>query len=186
MSSVFVMDIPSVSVNDKPVEFDDSDAAQQHRADVVRKAKRDIRNKAFLLKHPEIATAFDLVKNNEISKEKPVEKPKPSLVPEIKVEEESVKVPKPKPEPVKPEPPVEPVAVATAVRAQPKPVKPEPPVEPVAVATAVRAQPEPKPEPKPDATATAFAAQPIKVPAPPIKNVSNPITIRASMDGKFF
>ncbi len=30
------MDIPSVSVNDKPVEFDDSDAAQQHRADVVR------------------------------------------------------------------------------------------------------------------------------------------------------
>ena len=164
MSSVFVMDIPSVSVNDKPVEFDDSDAAQQHRADVVRKAKRDIRNKAFLLKHPDIATAFDLVKNNEVTKEKPVEKPKPSLVPEIKVEEESVKVPKPKPEPV----------------------KPEPPVEPVAVATAVRAQPEPKPEPKPDATATAFAAQPIKVPAPPIKNVSNPITIRASMDGKFF
>jgi len=184
MSSVFVMDIPSVSVNDKPVEFDDSDAAQQRRADIVRKAKRDIRNKAFLLKHPDIATAFDLVKSNEITKEKPVEKPKPALVPEIK--EESVKVPKPKPEPVKPEPPVEPVAVATAVRAQPKPVKPEPPVEPVAVATAVRAQPEPKPEPKPDATATAFAAQPIKVPAPPIKNVSNPITIRASMDGKFF
>jgi hypothetical protein len=179
MSSVFVMDIPSVSVNDKPVEFDDSDAAQQHRADIVRKAKRDIRNKAFLLKHPDIATAFDLVKSNEITKEKPVEKPKPALVPEIK--EESVKVPKPKPEP-----PVEPVAVATAVRAQPKPVKPEPPVEPVAVATAVRAQPEPKPEPKPDATATAVAAQPVKLSAPPIKNVSNPITIRASMDGKFF
>ena len=157
MSSVFVMDIPSVSVNDKPVEFDDSDAAQQRRADIVRKAKRDIRNKAFLLKHPEIATAFDLVKNNEISKEKPVEKPKPALVPEIK--EESVKVPKP---------------------------KPEPPVEPVATATAVPAQPVPKPEPKPPVEPVAVAAQPVKLSAPPIKNVSNPITIRASMDGKFF
>jgi hypothetical protein len=171
MSSVFVMDIPSVSVNDNPIEFDDSDAAQQRRADIVRKAKRDIRNKAFLLKHPDIATAFDLVKNNEVSKEKPVEKPKPK----IKVEEESVKVPEPvvpaEPVPVIPKPPVEPVAVATAVRAQPvpKPVIPKPEPEPVATATAV-----------------AVAAQPVKVSTPAIKNVSNPITIRASMDGKFF
>ena len=185
MSSVFVMDIPSVSVNDKPVEFDDSDAAQQRRADIVRKAKRDIRNKAFLLKHPDIATAFDLVKSNEITKEKPVEKPKPTLVAEIK--EESVKVPKPvvpaEPVPVKvpviPEPNRWPVE-------KPKPVKPEPPVEPVATATAVPAQPVPKPEPKPPVEPVAVAAQPVKLSAPPIKNVSNPITIRASMDGKFF
>jgi len=178
MSSVFVMDIPSPSVNDKPVEFDDSDAARERRADIVRKAKRDIRNKAFLLKHPDIAKAF----NNEVTKEKPVEKPKPALVPEIK--EESVKPVMPA-EPVPVKVPVIPEPNRWPVE-KPKPVIPEPEPEPKPVAVAV---PEPKPEPKPVAVAVAVAVPepvPVKVSAPPIKNVSNPITIRASMDGKFF
>lgn len=131
MSGPFLMEVKTV--NEPAIEFDDSEEAQELRAKIVLKAKRDMRNKAFLAKHPLIAKSIMNASKPEEPKSKPkLEDPKPKQeqpkVEQPKPEQQKVEQPKPEQSKVEQPKPEQPKVEQPKVEQQ-KPEQPKPKLE---------------------------------------------------------